>query len=122
MADVSELMDELQAELEESSQTLGELLQEAVEDPSAAPDVVAELFQEAQETGQSLGEIFQETGEELLDEFDDGDLVMIDDELFLDLDDERLHLDPTDEEFLRQLDVFGVGERLGLVPRSDERK
>lgn len=46
---------------------------------------------------------------------------MSNDELFLDLDDERLLLDPTDEDFLRQLDVFGVGERLGLLPDSGDR-
>jgi len=116
MSDVRDLMDELQAELEESGQTLGDLLQKAVEDPSAAPDVVVELFQEAQDTGQSLGEIFQRTGEDLLEEFDDGDVMLVDDDLLLDLDDERLLLDPTDEEFLHQLDVFGVGESLGLLP------
>jgi len=120
MSDVRDLMDELQAELEESGQTLGDLLQKAVEDPSAAPDVVVELFQEAQDTGQSLGEIFQRTGEDLLEEFDDGDVMLVDDDLLLDLDDERLLLDPTDEEFLHQIDVFGVGKSLGLLPSSDE--
>ena len=120
MSDAADLMDELQAELEERGETLGELLQTAVEDPASAPDVVAELFQEAQETGQSLGELFQQTGEDVFEEFADGDLAIVDDELFLDLEDERLLLDPTDEDVLHQLDVFGVGESLGLVPSRDE--
>ena len=120
MSDLSELVDELQDELEDSGETLGELLGTAVEDPGAAPDVVAELFQEAQETGRSLGELFQEAGQDVLEEFDGDDLLLVDDELFLDLDDERLRLDPTDDAFLRQLDVFGVGESVGLFPSSDD--
>lgn len=120
MTDVSELMEELAIELEESGETLGELLQTAVEDPSAAPDVAAELFQEAQESGRSLGELFQETGQDVFEEFSDGDLSFVGDELFLELDDERLRLDPTDEDFLHRLDVFGVGESLGLLPSDDQ--
>lgn len=120
MSDASELVDELQAELEDSSQTLGELFRTAVEDPGSTPDVVAELFQEAQETGRSLGELFQDAGQDVLEEFDGDDLLLVDDDLFLDLDDERLRLDPTDDDFLRQLDVFGVGENLGLFPADDE--
>lgn len=121
MSEATDLMDELQAELEESGETLGELLQTAVEDPSSAPDVVAELFQEAQETGQSLGELFQRTGQDVFEEFAAGDLAIVDDELFLDLEDEQLQLDPTDEDFLNQLDVLGVGENLGLLPGADDR-
>ena len=120
MSDAPDLMEELAAELEARGQTLGELLQTAVEDPSAAPDVVEELFREAQESGQSLGELFQRTGQDVLEEFADGDVSLVDEELFLDLDDERLLLDPTDDDFLNRLDVFGVGESLGLIPSRDE--
>jgi hypothetical protein len=120
MTDVSELVEELQAELEESGQTLGELLETAVEDPGSAPDVVAELFQEAQETGRTLGELFQAAGQDVLEEFEGDDVLFEDDQLLLDLEDGRLPLDPTDEDFLRQLDVFGVGESFGLLPSDDE--
>ncbi|MFQ3318317.1 MAG: hypothetical protein ACI8UR_000826 [Natronomonas sp.] len=120
MADASELLDELQIELEETGRSLGELLQEALEDPSSAPDVVAELMQEAQESGQSLGELFQDASQDTLEQFGGEDLFMVDDELFLDLEDGQLPLDPTDEDFLRQLDVFGVGESFGLIPSDKE--
>lgn len=121
MTDASDLMEELAAELEERGQTLGELLQTAVEDPSAAPDVVEELFREAQESGQSLGEVFQRTGQDVLEEFADGDVSLVDGDLLLDLGDERFPLDPTDDDVLDQLDVFGVGESLGLLPGSEDR-
>ena len=120
MTDVSELVDELQEELEDSGRTLGDLLQTAVEDPGSTPDVVADLFQEAQETGRSLGELFQEAGRDVMEDFDGEDLLFVDDDLFLDFEDERLRLDPTDDDFLRQMDVFGVGESLGLLPSDDE--
>lgn len=120
MSEINDLFEELQSELEAGSETLGELFQQAVEEPSSAPDVVVELFQEAQERGQSLGELFQETGQDFFEELSDGDLQLVDDELFLDLDGQELLLDPTDEEFLNQLDVFGVGESIGLIPSSDD--
>lgn len=120
MTDLSEILEDLQTELEDSTQTLGDLLQEAVEDPSNAPDVIVDLLQEAQETGQSLGEIFQDASQDFVDQFADGDLSLDGDQLFLDIDGDQLPLDPTDEDFLNQLDVFGVGESLGLIPESSD--
>jgi hypothetical protein len=120
MTDLDQILDDLQTELEESTQTLGDLLQEAVEDPSNAPDVIVDLLQEAQETGQSLGEIFQDASQDFVDQFGDGDLSLDGDQLFLDFEGDQLPLDPTDDDFLNQLDVFGVGESLGLIPEADE--
>ena len=125
MTDAEELFEELQSELQDTGQTLGELLQQAVEEPSSAPDVVADLLQEAQETGRSLGELLQdavESSDDIVGEVTDGNLLVDtgDDRMLLDLENTDLPLDPTDDEFLRQLDVLGVGEELGLIESGDE--
>jgi hypothetical protein len=128
MTDAQALFEELQDELQDTGRTLGDLLQEAIEDPAQTPDVVADLLEEAAETGQSVGELLQDAiqdSDEVFGEFTDGDLFVDvgDDDFRLDFDDDLLFVDPTSEEFedmLRGLDVFGIGEELGFVPPAED--
>ncbi|MUV85889.1 hypothetical protein GJ631_04705 [Natronomonas sp. CBA1123] len=128
MSDARELFEELQAQMEDTGQTLGDLLQQAVEDPSSAPDIAVELLEEAANTGQSVGELLQdavESSDEIAGEFTDGNFLVDfgEDTLSMDFDNDLLLVDPSDEEFaelLRQFDVFGVGEQFGFIPPADE--
>jgi hypothetical protein len=128
MTDAQALFEDLQDELQDTGRTLGDLLQQAVEDPSSAPDVAVDLFEEAAETGQSVGELLQDAiqdSDEVFGEFTDGDLFVNlgDDEARFDFEDDLLFVDPSSEEFedvLRGLDVFGIGEELGFIPAADE--
>jgi hypothetical protein len=128
MSDVADLFEELQAELEDSTHNLGDILQEAVVDPSSAPNVAVELLEEAASRSQSVGELLQEfvqESDDLVGEVADGDFLVDfgDDTLSLNLDEDILLVDPSQEEFeelLRGLDVFGIGEQLGFVPSKDE--
>lgn len=128
MSDASELFEELQAELEDSSQNLSDIIRDAVEDPSSAPNVAVELLEEAASRSQSVGELlrdFVQDSDNITGELTDGNfLVDLGEEDFsLDLDEDILLVDPTDEEFqdlLRNLDVFGIGESLGFIPSKDE--
>lgn len=128
MTDAEELFEELQDELQDTGKTLGELLQKALEDPSAAPDVVVELLEEAADTGRSVGELLQDAiqnSEEVMGGVTDGDLFVDlgDEDFSLDFDDDVLFVDPTSDEFedlLRGLDVFGIGEELGFIPAAEE--
>ena len=128
MTDAEELFEELQSELQESSETLGELLQRTVDDPSSAPDVVVDLLEEAADTGQSVGELLQDAiqnSDDVMGDLSDGNLFVDtgDDAFRMDFEDDLLLVDPSSEEFedlLRGLDVFGIGEQLGFVPADDE--
>ena len=128
MTGAEELFEELQSELQESGETLGELLQRAVDDPSSALDVVVDLLEEAADTGQSVGELLQDAirnSDDVIGDLSDGNLfVDTDDDAFrMDFEDDLLFVDPSSEEFedlLRGLDVFGIGEQLGFVPADDE--
>ena len=128
MTDAEELFEELQSELQESGETLGELLQRTVDDPSSAPDVVVDLLEEAADTGQSVGELLQnaiQNSDDVMGNLSDGNLFVDtgDDAFRMDFEDDLLFVDPSSEEFddlLRGLDVFGIGEQLGFVPRDDE--
>lgn len=128
MSDASDLFEELQAELEDSSQNLSDIIQDAVEDPSSAPNVAVELLEEAASRSQSVGELLQDfvqESDDITGELTNGDLFvdMGAEDFSLDLDEDILLVDPTDEEFqdlLRNLDVFGIGERLGFIPSEDE--
>ena len=128
MTDAEELFEELQSELQESSETLGELLQRTVDDPSSAPDVVVGLLEEAADTGQSVGELLQDAiqdSDDVMGNLSDGNLFVDtgDDAFRMDFEDDLLFVDPSSEEFedlLRGLDVFGIGEQLGFVPADDE--
>jgi hypothetical protein len=128
MTDAQALFEELQDELQDTGRTLGDLLQEAIEDPAQTPDVVADLLEEAAETGQSVGELLQDAiqdSDDVFAELADGDLFVNvgDDETRFAFDDDVLFVDPSSEEFedlLRGLDVFGIGEELGFVPPADE--
>lgn len=128
MTDAQALFEDLQEELQDTGRTLGDLLQQAVEDPSSAPDVAVDLLEEAAETGQSVGELLQdavENSDEVFGDVTNGDLFVDlgDEALQLDFSDDVLFVDPTDEEFedlLRGLDVFGIGEGLGFIPAADD--
>lgn len=129
MADASDLFADLQAELEDSTRNLGDMLESAVEDPASAPDVAVELLEEAASRSQSVGELLRdyvEDSDDVVGELVDGDLLFVDfgdEDLTLDLGDDILLVDPSDEAFgdlLRGLDVFGIGEELGFVPGADE--
>lgn len=128
MSDASELFEELQAELEDSSQNLSDIIREAVEDPSSAPDVAVELLEEATSRSQSVSELLQDfvqDSDNITGELTDGNLFVDlgEEDFWLDLDEDILLVDPTDEEFqefLRNLDVFGIGEELGFIPSEDE--
>ena len=128
MTDAEELFEELQAELQESGETLGELLQRTIDDPSSAPDVVVDLLEEAADTGQSVGELLQDAiqdSDELMGDLSDGNLFVDtgDDAFRMNFDDDLLFVDPSEsgfEDVLRSLDVFGIGEQLGFVPRDDK--
>jgi hypothetical protein len=128
MTDAQALFEDLQDELQDTGRTLGDLLQQAVEDPSSAPDVAVDLFEEAAETGQSVGELLQDAiqdSDEVFGEVTDGDLFVDvgDDDYRLDFDDDLLFVEPTSEEFedvLRGLDVFGLGEELGFIPAAQD--
>jgi len=128
MTDAQALFEDLQDELQDTGRTLGDLLQQAVEDPSSAPDLAVDLFEEAAETGQSVGELLQDAiqdSDEVFGEVTDGDLFVDvgDDDYRLDFDDDLLFVDPTSEEFedvLRGLDVFGLGEELGFIPAAED--
>jgi hypothetical protein len=128
MTDAEELFEDLQAELQDTGQTLGDLLQQAIEDPSSAPDVAVDLLEEAADTGQSVGELLQDAiqnSDEVMGGVTDGDfLVDFGDEDFqFDFEDDLLFVDPTSEEFedmLRSLDLFGIGEQLGFIPSADD--
>lgn len=128
MSDVSELFEELQAELEDSTQNLSDIIEEAVEDPSSAPDVAVELLEEAASRSQSVGELLQDfvqDSDAVSGELTDGNLFVDlgEEDFSLDIDEDILLVDPTDEEFedlLRTLDVFGIGEELGFVPSEEE--
>ena len=128
MTDARALFEDLQAELQDTGQTLGDLLQQAIEEPSSAPDVALDMLEEAAETGQSVGELLQDAiqdSDDVFDELADGDLFVNvgDDDARFAFDDEVLFVDPSFEEFedlLRGVDVFGVGEELGVVPPADE--
>ena len=128
MTDAEELFEELQSELQESGETLGELLQRTVDDPSSAPDVVVDLLEEAADTGQSVGELLQDAiqdSDDVMGNLSDGNLFVDtgDEEFSLDFDDDVLFADPTSDEFedlMRSLDVFGIGEQFGFIPADDE--
>ena len=128
MTDAQALFEDLQAELQDTGQTLGDLLQQAVENPSSTPDVAVDLLEEAAETGQSVGELLQDAiqnSDDVIGEMTDGDLFVNvgDDDARFAFDDEVLFVDPSSEEFedlLRGLDVFGIGEELGFVPPADD--
>jgi len=128
MSDVQALFEDLQEELQDTGQTLGDLLQEAIEDPAQTPDVVVVLLEEAAETGQSVGELLQDAiqdSDDVFGELRDGDMFVDfgGEDFAFDVDDDLLFVDPTSEEFedmLRGLDVFGLGEELGFVPAADD--
>lgn len=128
MSDVSELFEELQAELEDSSQNLSDIIREAVEDPSSAPNVAVELLEEAASRSQSVGELLQDfvqNSDAVSGELTNGDLLVDlgGEDFSLNLDEDILLVNPSDEEFqdlLRNLDIFGIGESLGFIPSEDE--
>ncbi|MFT4882773.1 MAG: hypothetical protein ACI8U4_000267 [Natronomonas sp.] len=127
MSDVSDLFEDLQAELEDSSRNLSDIIQSAVEDPASAPNVAVELLEEAASRSQSVGELLQDfvqESDDVVGEFTDGNLFVDlgEEDFALDLDEDILLIDPTDEEFedlLRNLDIFGIGEQLGFIPSED---
>ena len=87
---------DLLEEAAETGQSVGELLQHAIQD---SDDVFGELAD---------GDLFVNLG---------------DDEARFAFDDDVLFVDPTSEEFedmLRGLDVFGIDEELGFVPPADD--
>jgi len=128
MPDAQALFEDLQDELQDTGRTLGDLLQQALEDPSSAPDVAVDLLEEAADTGQSVGELLQDAirdSDDVVGELTDGDLFVDfgDEDLSLDFDDDILFVDPTSEEFedlLRSVDVFGIGEQFGFIPAADD--
>ena len=128
MTDAQALFEDLQEELQDTGQTLGDLLQQAIEEPASAPDVAVDLLEEAAETGQSVGELLQDAiqnSDDVVAELADGDLFVNvgDDEAQFAFDDDVLFVGPSSEEFedlLRGLDVFGIGEELGFVPPADD--
>jgi hypothetical protein len=128
MTDAQALFEDLQAELQDTGQTLGDLLQQAIEEPSSAPEVAVDLLEEGAETGQSVGELLQDAiqnSDDVFAEMTDGDPYVNfgDDDARFAFDDEVLFVDPSSEELedlLRDLDVFGIGEELGFVPTADD--
>lgn len=128
MTDAQTLFEDLQDELQDTGRTLGDLLQQAVEEPSSAPDVAVDVLEEAAETGQSVGELLQnavQDSDDVAGEVTDGDLFVNfgDDEARFDFQDDLLFVDPASEEFedlLRGLDVFGIGEELGFIPEAED--
>ena len=130
MTDTEELFEELQEELQDTGRTHGDLLQQALEDPSSAPDVVVDLLEEAADTGQSVGELLQDAirnSDEVMGDLSDGNLFVDlgDEEFSLDFDDDVLFADPTSDEFedlMRSLDVFGIGEQFGFIPADDTKE
>lgn len=128
MTDAQQLFEDLQDELQDTGRTLGDLLQQALEDPASAPDVAVDLLEEAADTGQSVGELLQDAiqdSDDVFGELTDGDLFVNfgDDDFRFDFDDDILFVDPTSEEFedlLRSFDVFGIGEQFGFIPAADD--
>lgn len=128
MSDVADLFEDLQAELEDSSQNLGGMLEDALENPAEAPNVVVELLEEAANRSQSVSELlvdFAQESNDVVGELSENDLFVDlgDEDFIVDLSDDILLVDPTDEEFeeiLRGLDVFGIGESLGFIPSADD--
>jgi hypothetical protein len=128
MSDAADLFEELRAELEDSSRNLGDILREAAEDPASAPNVAVELLEEAASRSQSVGELLQNFVQEsdaVSGELTNGNLFVDlgEEDFTLDLDEDILLVDPTEQEFeqlLRDLDVFGIGEQFGFIPSEDE--